>query len=262
MKIVSIDVGISNLAICMLSLENKQSLKHAKIHCWQVLNLMDATDDPSCEPPTCSAIVKSTKKQCTKLAGFEFDKHFFCKTHEPHKGEQKPTKKPIAKKKKPKVKSLGKGDLCDRMIDKLDKLHKEYGLLNVDYVVIELQPGKNQKMKAFSEMIFTYFMMRRHDQDKSERQIKQVKYINAKNKLLLYDGPTIACKLKDKYARRKYFGVKHCEYLLNQQEQEQAAAPAPENPTGKFSDLLKNSTKRDDLADSYLQGLYFLKTKC
>lgn len=281
MKVVSIDVGIANLAICVLSLESKkenEEHKPADIHLWKVLDLMEL--EPPVKPPSCSAIIKRTKKQCVKRAQFHFEEKHFCKTHEPHKGDQIEGKKLIQKKKPRKVKTLLKHELCDRMIKKLDTLQEECDLLDTDYILIELQPGKNQKMKAFSEMIFTYFSIRAHDQEKSKRRIKQVKFINAKNKLTLYDGPAIACKLKDKYARRKFFGIEHCKYFLQtpcrlttQNEGDPGAErpnqggsegdlPPREEDKNKYLNLLLKSSKKDDLADSYLQGLYFLRTKC
>ena len=256
MRVLSIDVGIANLAICVLSLENlekneEDAVESAEIHYWAVLDLMDV--EPDVKSAVCSAVVKRTKKPCEKKAQFSFENKTFCKTHEPHKGEEIQEKKTISKKKKRKVKTLGKHEICDRMINKLDAIRNDCNLLDVDYVLIELQPGKNQKMKAFSEMIFTYFSIRKHDQTKEDRRIKQVKFINAKNKLTIYDGPPIACKLKDKYARRKFFGVQHCKYFLEQQNEK-------EEIENKYLDLFLKSLKKDDLSDCYLQGLYFLKT--
>jgi len=248
MKVVSIDVGISNLAVCLLSLDpvdDQEERPNAKVHYWKVLDLVEP--EPEIKPLICSATVKRTKKSCEKKAQFKIGNDGFCKTHEPNKGQEMPGKVLVKKRKRRKVKTLTKQEICERMINAFDEIKENNELLNVDYILIELQPGKNQRMKALSEMIFTYFTLRRKDQTKTERKIKQVKFINAKNKLTIYTGPPIPCTLKDKYARRKYFGIKHCEFFIKRGDDNK-----------DHVEMFTNSKKKDDLADCYLQGLYFL----
>lgn len=248
MKIVSIDVGIANLAICLLSFEKQQQLP--RIDFWNVLDLTE-TEVAATPPRTCGIQLKKSQKICGKRAYFELDNVDYCRLH---LGSSKDATnaKPIQKKKKRKTKSLSKSELCDRMVDRIDKLSENVGVFNVDYVIIELQPGKNQRMKAFSEMIFTYFSIRKRD----HTNIKAVKFINAKHKLSLYDGPAIPCKLRDKYARRKFYGIQHCRYFLEKMTTQEAAA---DTTAAQYLDFFLKSSKRDDLADCYLQGLYYLK---
>ena len=84
MKILSIDVGIKNLAICALeTLETLETLelnvnayKNFKIIYWNIINLSE--DKKYCN---CSNSTKKTVKQCIKPAIFYKDDSLFCKTH-------------------------------------------------------------------------------------------------------------------------------------------------------------------------------------
>lgn len=252
MRVVSIDVGISNLAICVMSLSKDDP--SATIHYWKVLDLMDP--DVGSPQLICSSSFVKSKKKCERKAYCSVNDELFCKTHDPCKKTKKagrggsdqppPVRKILSVKKRRKVKTLSKQEICERMINALNGIREESAFLESDHVVIELQPGKNQRMKALSEMIFTYFSIRKLDQDKTERKIKQIKFINAKNKLSMYKGPPFPCKLKDRYARRKFLGIEHCKFFIEQ---------CSDTPHLNF---FLSSSKKDDLADCYLQGLYFL----
>ena len=63
MNILSIDVGIKNLALCLFNVENKESYK--LIH-WDVINL-------------CKEV--SIKCKCGKNANYKFKDIFSCKKH-------------------------------------------------------------------------------------------------------------------------------------------------------------------------------------
>ena len=58
MKIISFDVGIKNMAYCILSIEDGNQLI---IEDWNILNLMDAEPQPSTFK--CSCILLNTKTQ-------------------------------------------------------------------------------------------------------------------------------------------------------------------------------------------------------
>ena len=74
MKIISIDVGIRNLAICLLEIDDKKQFKIAE---WCVINLCDDS------LPKCCGVIKNKKqtKQCDKNARYEKDGKHYCKTH-------------------------------------------------------------------------------------------------------------------------------------------------------------------------------------
>ena len=67
--------------------------------------------------------------------------------------------------------------------------------------------------------------------------------INASNKLKVYKGPKIELNYKSKYTIRKKKAILHTQYFLK------------DNPKQLL--YLQNHKKKDDLCDTYLQGLYF-----
>ena len=75
---------------------------------------------------------------------------------------------------------------------------------------------------------------------------QNVQMINARNKLKVYKGPEVECKIKEKYKRNKYLSVEYTKNMILQEDQE-------------FIDLFTESKKKDDLADAYLQGIYFIE---
>ena len=75
MKIASIDVGIKNLALIILTV-NKESLE---INYWNIINLIDE------KKYICNQIVSGKKKEdktiCCNTAKFFKNEQFFCKCH-------------------------------------------------------------------------------------------------------------------------------------------------------------------------------------
>ena len=74
MKILSIDVGIKNLAICLLEVTDS---KLYKINNWEVINLCNDTI-PKC---SCYLSGKKSKNKCDKNAKYTKDGKNYCKTH-------------------------------------------------------------------------------------------------------------------------------------------------------------------------------------
>ena len=72
MKILSIDVGIKNLALCII--ETTDAIFTIKF--WDVINLCE-------EKKICEFNIKNKKDyiQCTKEAKYHKNNHFYCKTH-------------------------------------------------------------------------------------------------------------------------------------------------------------------------------------
>ena len=290
MKILSWDVGVRNLAYCILekkdkpSIENKELNKNesdanesddnlVKILDWNVIDLIGEVPDTF---PTCQGILKS-EKNCKKKSKIISDDGYYCMTHKPKNQEYqsliakkvcclevgtKNKKKPCSRKifyqsldKKYYCKNHGKSipglniikkdlsyyELCQMIIQKLEGIP---GLFDVDAVVIENQPTlKNPKMKTIQVMLFSLFVMR----DVGGR-IKNVGYISATNKLKeAYQKVDISQLVmpNNKKAARKKLGIIYTQELLANQ---------PE-----MIEFLKIHTKKDDLCDSYLQGLYYIE---
>ena len=174
---------------------------------------------------------KNKKKPCSRKIFYQsLDKKYYCKNH----GKSIPGLNIIKK-------DLSYYELCQMIIQKLEGIP---GLFDVDAVVIENQPTlKNPKMKTIQVMLFSLFVMR----DVGGR-IKNVGYISATNKLKeAYQKVDISQLVmpNNKKAARKKLGIIYTQELLANQ---------PE-----MIEFLKIHTKKDDLCDSYLQGLYYIE---
>lgn len=234
MKLLSWDVGIYNLSYCIL--EKNDENKEIKIIDWNIVNLVD-----------------SEKIKKDRNALFE---------------------------------NIPR------------KLHELPQLLNVDAVVIENQPSlKNPQMKSIQMILYSYFLILGKvigNGENSKSYIENVDFCSASNKLKVYDGPKIVLPEKKsrskkkneeftinpedndnknieivetiqenqviqikedekktkssslKYADKKRLAIEHALYYLKKDQ-----------PT--YFDFFNNHKKKDDLADSFLQGLYYLR---
>ena len=125
--------------------------------------------------------------------------------------------------------------------------------LRPDHIVIENQPSiKNPAMKSISETIFNYFICRGIiDKDRSGSDIEVIKYVSASNKLKLApeaESQQIK-KLENqamKYRKTKHWAINYILELLKDDEPARA--------------FFARHKKKDDLADCFLQGLYYCST--
>ena len=163
------------------------------------------------------------------------------------------------------------------------KLQEKPQLLNVYVVVIENQHSlKNPQMKSIQMILYSYFLILgkivgNSDVDKNLSYIDKIDFCSASNKLKIYDGPAIILEEKPKrknkntdvpnvsnvsidtviisepienkkktvkYADKKRLAIEHAKYFLKD---------SPE-----YVDFFNNHKKKDDLSDSFLQGLYYL----
>ena len=175
------------------------------------------------------------------------------------------------------------------------KLQEIPQLLNVDYVVIENQPSlKNPQMKSIQMILYSYFIILGKAVNFGEfKNITNIDFCSASNKLKVYDGPKIVFQekvkkppklkkgevapepstippeniVKDeegdeivntdvvevgkkkttlKYADKKKLAIAHAQYYVD-------------NNFTTYKDFFSSHKKKDDLSDSLLQGLYYLK---
>jgi len=209
MKVLSWDVGIVNMAYCLLEI-NENNV--GKIIEWDTLNL----------------IPKSKCCDCKKGATYYVGNIYTCETHKVKGCKKIPTATQI--------------DIVELTLKLIEKLDSKKHLLECDTVLIENQPSlKNPKMKSVSSCLFNYFLIRGVVDNKT---IKEVKYISATNKLKNAKVTIKKEECKTKYIYNKKAGKEYCEQLIG--------------GNVAYKELYSSHTKKDDLADCLLQGLYYL----
>ena len=226
MKVLSFDVGIKNLAFCLLN------DKDYSIEDWGILNI-------SVEP-FCQHCNQKTGVQCDKTAKFMTpDNLCLCSSHKLLKSYKNIKMKNIPKIKNPTL-EIGK-----KMVELLKEKSK---FLEVDAVIIENQPAlKNPTMKTIQMLLYSYFLI--NGITIQDSPIETIEMINARNKLKAYTGPPIVCIIKDKYKKTKFLGIEYCGQMINSNDK----------IDDKYKELFKNSKKKDDLSDAYLQGMYWFQ---
>ena len=286
MKLLSIDVGIKNLAYCLLETEEHSNTSPPKYNIvkWDVINLCG-------KDPVCSIC----HKKSSYLAKNDNDNDiYYCVTHA-KKTKYKLPEPSLALKKIKKMKLADLNDIATEFkIPITEKAKKEEilkcvlkyidenmlvsvkgtaansmdlvtlgiemqkafdtelkdHLSTLDQIIIENQisPIAN-RMKTLQGMITQYFIMR----DKTH-----IAFISAANKLKGYDIDTKAnadacaeaTSTTTTYAERKKAGISITQRLLTETGQK------PEWIT-----YFKSHKKKDDLADALLQGIWFIKSK-
>ena len=271
MKIISIDVGIKNLSFCLFEID--VTTKYIKILKWDNINL-SVTDKNDYK---CIEIDK--KGLCNKPAKFSKDDKCYCLKHSKLHNYLQPTsdlKEPFLKKQKlqnlidiaDKYKltyetHLKKSNIlsviqdfiqtnCYTPIAKTNatkvnlvtigriiqqKFNDIFSDINsIDNVIIENQIGPlANKMKTIQGMISQYFIMTNNN--------IIIDFISASNKLKDY-----LPKEKIDYKQRKKLGIETCLTIVNNDLQ-----------YDEWRGFVNKHTKKDDLSDCFLQGLWFIK---
>jgi len=295
MKILSWDVGIKNLAYCLIDSEND------KIIDWGIINLLNDENlkchgfidsnninNECCKKPIYEfvngnqnyhfcllhkrqfqkiekniinieevktqdkcEIILSNKKNCSKKACFKIDEggisKLCCKLHFNQFEKKNNLLRKITKQK---VNDVKMEDIKLNLINSLDK--KQFQ--DIDYVLIENQPSlKNPKMKSIAETLYSWFLIR-GIVDKKINNLKGIFYLSPSNKLKIddVDFNKEIDKLNDvskKYKFTKQSSVIHTKKTIDNETNQ------------SWVSFLDKSSKKDDLCDSFLQGIYFLKNK-
>lgn len=282
MKVLSIDVGIKNLAFCLLERKQESTSNKFQILKW------DSIDVSEQETYKCCELVN--KSLCNKPAKFMKNSKYFCLKHSKKQEFQIPSSEMntgyIQKQKIDKLHELAEKynlkystpikkqelvqllnnyvyETCFESIAKTNasktdlitigkNIKKKFDIIfedasNIDVVLIENQisPIAN-RMKTIQGMIAQYFIMRNSNQ--------QIEFISAANKLKnfsLDEHSKITDKTNEKtgnkYSDRKKKGVAKCLELLT------------ESVYIEWEDYFKKHGKKDDLADSFLQGLWYVQ---
>lgn len=279
MKILSIDVGIKNLAFCLF--EKSPTAEHFKVIKWDVVNLSEE------ESFKCSFIEKNIT--CNKAAKFKKDDKCYCAKHSKKQQYQIPTsehkpaainKHKIAKlyeiadtyniKYDPKIKKTDLVILINEHIYKTyfepieSKKANEVNLFNIgvniknkfnnlfkdeakpgepvdkiDYVIIENQIGPLAIRMKTIQGMIVQYFIM------SNLNVEHIEFISASNKLKDCD-----VKDKEKYSDRKKLGIAKCLGVLT-----------TDFRFNQHVDYFNGHKKKDDLSDAFLQGLWFINNK-
>ena len=267
MRILSIDVGIKHLAFCLFNYQNHDDYNIEK---WDVINLCNDKIYYCCGQ-------KSKKKPCTRAPRYTKKNTYYCKIHAKNKEFKIPPK------------TLYKSSLLKSKCCELKKLYTEMGLtkkhkmikkeylvaicqhVNDNYfdpivhtkakdfniitlgrnmrasfnsllkdislarVIIENQIGPlANRMKTLQGMVMQHFI---------ELSVPIIEEISAANKL----KPFLLQGQKTTYNERKKIGIKITLQQLTSTSK-----------IIKWMDFFQSHKKKDDLADSFLQGLWYL----
>lgn len=282
-RICSFDIGIKNLAYCLMEKENN----NISIIDWGILNLTDnlmkcshirgskecnkrATyyyENEGIKNGLCSCHSKKFKKiiftkipkknnkicECEKEARWVYDEKFYC---DEHKKNLKSTHK------------LHKINLSYSNEDTMYKLASTMAIeidtkipdINlIDFVIIENQPAFiNPTMKSIASFVYMHFVDLMYY--KYNKKI-HIQFISALNKLKLkslvdiklYKNPSgteeeiIKPKIKNKYKETKMMGIEICKEIIKKT-----------NINNLLIEIFNNHKKKDDLSDALLQGYWFL----
>jgi hypothetical protein len=239
MSVLSFDIGIKNLCFCELD-------KNGKILDWSIVNISNDVpcdhkmkNNKCCDKP--GTFIYKCKIDDSQIDDSQIDNSdidnkemYLCTSHSKNKCYDK-----VKKFNNPKNNIF---HISQNLVKKLDEF--KFFDRNITDVIVENQPSlKNPTMKSIQMIVYSYFLV--NGICKPDSSIVGLEMINARNKLKVYKGEPIKCDIKETYKRNKFLAVKYCEKMITEEEQ-------------KFIDLYNDSKKKDDLSDSYLQGIYYL----
>ena len=198
-----VDPGLRNLSFCIMNSEYNILL-------WDTFNILDG-DDYHCESSFKNG--KLCNRKCTmKYQNENKENVYTCKTHFPK--EIKKTKLNDFKKKS--IDDYLLQDIANTFIDRLQEIYDQNPIFKtLTSILIELQPKCNPKSLFVSHILYGKFV-------ELYKNTIPIRFIRASQKLKAYTGPQIECKLKGKYAQRKWLSIKYGEWFLeNKFSQEQ-----------------------------------------
>lgn len=223
MLVLSIDIGIKNLAHCLFCVTDTST----SILNWDVIDVSKTGKCMVC------------LKQATHELNTSDSSYFYCKEHTSHTNKSlieliclcKKISIPIGTKKEmsDSLKKCTKPISPSSMTDIGKQIIQHYNLFsNIDIVLIENQIGPiASKMKAVQGMVLQYWLMRN----------AKVECISSANKLKLFHQE------KTTYAERKKLSIHYTKQVL-------LLNGLDDTP------FLKHK-KKDDLADTFLQGIWY-----
>lgn len=296
-KLLSIDIGIKNLAFCLFEIENNvYSVKK-----WDIVNIGEET------PLFCGEIENDKSKTksiniCNKPAKYTKNNKCYCLKHSKKQVFHVPTKelapaylnkqkinslfdlaekynisytKPIKKQdlihlfnehvlnkcfetvnitNSNKVDIISIGKNIKKKFDNIFTINNTYD--NIDVILIENQisPIAN-RMKTIQGMVAQYFIMK----SSSSHQQQHIEFVSSFNKLKGVTNNNTLNTLnntqdekteKAKYNDRKKLGISTC--LENLEKT---------HSNDEWVQFFAKHNKKDDLADCFLQGIWYIKNR-
>jgi hypothetical protein len=275
--LISFDIGIKNLSYCILDRE-----KETNIYDWNVLNLTNETIHYCCN---------CKRKACLTLN----NNTFYCKAHAKTYSVIDDSYYKFIKYKNPSKKTITnfikklnlpidinseKNDVCDYIkehflisISKLSaddidlitigcNLSKILSLTlpldKITQVIIENQISPiASRMKTLQGMLAQYFI---------DREINNIKFVSSSNKLKIFNLKKLS------YTERKKASIDITNSILERKEYKYSMDNNYNNDTSinnyynnilihdniKWLSFFNQHKKKDDLADCFLQGIWFL----
>lgn len=225
---LSVDPGLRNLSFCIMNSDYNILL-------WDTFNILDG-DDYHCESSFKNGKVCG-RKCCMKYQNENKENVYTCKTHFPK--EIKKTKLNDFKKKS--IDDYLLQDIALTFVQRLQEIYDQNPVFKtLTNILIELQPKCNPKSLFVSHILYGKFV-------ELYKNTIPIRFVRASQKLRAYTGPLIECKLKGKYAQRKWLSVKYTEWFLeNKFSKEQRE---------KWFPIFLSHSKRDDMSDGLLMAI-------
>ena len=250
--ILSIDVGLRNLAMCIMDYTDQKDMTTYSIKLWNVFNTLEE------EEYKCESKMKNGKI-CGKRCLFKYkyqegqnaekvENIYTCKVHFPKGMEIKG----INRCKTKKINDYLLQDIAKVVLKKIQDVYDENKIVfdEITQILIELQPKLNQKMKFTSHIIYGKLVELFYEKKTT------IRFVRAANKLKAYTGPIVECKLKGAYAKRKWLSIEYTKWFLENKFNK--------DEKGAWLNSFLSHSKRDDMGDTLLMainGLYGITKK-
>ena len=301
MRIASFDIGIKNLAVCILELEEEES-QNIKIIQWNVFNLLENEKAAKGVITQCmfsSKTKKGLSVNCKKPATYCKGELLYCKRHadiprdlsikivkrakmdvlyqlsEKYNISIDKTKNKkdivtqithyinnelfneiaLEESKEKVICNSNHVNLIDIGISIKNVLDQHVNSEEIDIILIENQisPIAN-RMKSIQCMVSQYFIMKGNH---------TIYFVSSSNKLKLFtgDGYSVTDESNEKkeastYSNRKKMGINITKTILSD-----VLSPYYHADNNHLLNWFVSHKKKDDLADSYLQGIWYIETK-